>query len=110
MGAHSPRVLGATGDEAALLYYQPWIEKRLVYSRDVLYPQATKFGASLRWSRDDPRMGFGFEFSDIPRAQYAFRALSIDAMSGYADAIRTVGNASCADQWTANAQAFDVFY
>jgi hypothetical protein len=34
---------------------------------------------SLDWSRDDDRMGFGFESPNLPEARHAFRALIIGA-------------------------------
>jgi len=51
----------------------------LAAARDVLVPAARGDAAALRWSRDDPRMGFGFEFADIPPAQCAYRALAAEA-------------------------------
>ena len=51
----------ATGDVEAVRNLAPAIESRLQRARDVVYPRAVEGRASLRWSRDDERLGFGFE-------------------------------------------------
>ena len=83
----------------------PWIIQRLEHAR-VLYAQAVNNSAALRWSRDDDRMGFGFEFSDIPEAQRAFRALTIEACSRFGAVMKTLGNATAAAEYTGAAASY----
>ena len=50
----------ATADANTVIELMPWLELRLAHAQ-ALYSQALKLSAALRWSRDDPRLGFGFE-------------------------------------------------
>jgi hypothetical protein len=96
-----------SNDLAGLAYFAPWIDKRLIHARDVLVPSAELFQAPLRWSRDDDRVGFGFEFPDIPHAQYAFRALVVEACARYADALENgLKNSTGAAEWRALATKY----
>jgi len=45
-------------------------------------------------------MGFGFEYSDIPRAQYAYRALMIEASSRFGMALKETGNSTGGLYWS----------
>lgn len=54
---------------------------------------------SLRWSRDDDRMGFGFESPDRPEARRAFRMLLIEASSRYSVIIESCGNRTAAKKY-----------
>ncbi|KAJ1463158.1 bacterial alpha-L-rhamnosidase-domain-containing protein [Pelagophyceae sp. CCMP2097] len=69
----------AYGDVETLNLLADHAEGFLRDARDRVAPQARNGTASLRWSRDDSRLGYGFEFPDIPRAQCAYRALFIEA-------------------------------
>lgn len=88
-----------TADDATLTSLAPWIEKRLDYAAKVA---AANGSITLRWSRDDDRMGFGFESPDRPEAFRAFRALIVEASSRYATVIEARGtNASAVAKYTA---------
>jgi len=100
----SQGVLGRQ-DKAAMGLLTPWIIQRLEHAR-VLYAQAVNSSAALRWSRDDDRMGFGFEFSDIPEAQRAFRALTIEACSRFGAVMKQLGNATAAAEYTGAAASY----
>jgi hypothetical protein len=96
-----------SADVPALAYFSPWIEKRLAYARDVLMPATATFSAPLRWSRDDDRVGFGFEFPDIPHAQYAYRALVVEACSRYSTALEQgLKNSTGAAEWRTLAEKY----
>ena len=55
------------------------LETVLTAARDSLVPAARNLSAALRWSRDDERMGYGWEFCDAPFPQHAYRALAAEA-------------------------------
>ena len=95
-----------TANLAALTLMRPWITKRL----DNALKLATQAGtpgqhAGLGWSRDDDRMGFGFEFCDCAEAQKAFRALTIEACSRFAAVEKTQGNTTAATLYGNAAQS-----
>lgn len=94
-----------TGSTALLAELRPWVETRLAHAR-VLYTQAASTGAALRWSRDDDRLGFGFEFPDQPEAQRAFRALTIEACHRYGLALAAMGNKTGGALYTGYAAAY----
>ena len=73
----------ASGDVAALDKLRPSVELALKRANASVLPEARQLAASLRWSRDDPRVGFGFEFPDLPEAQRCYRALAMGAMRRY---------------------------
>ena len=104
MRSKTKRLLGRQ-DKAAMGLLTPWIIQRLEHAR-VLYAQAVNSSAALRWSRDDDRMGFGFEFSDIPEAQRAFRALTIEACSRFGAVMKQLGNATAAAEYTGAAASY----
>jgi alpha-L-rhamnosidase len=89
----------ATGDKDTLLSLQPWIEKRLNFGLVVAAPTG-----SLRWSRDDERMGFGFQSPDRPEAFRAFLALLAGASRRYATVIGALGNTTAATVYHSLAQ------
>ena len=89
------------GDAPAFAQILPKVLKQLERTRDVVYPAAIRNQAHLRWSRDDDRMGFGFEFPDIPNAQCAYRALAAAAMTRFGAALRAAGNVTGGAEWTA---------
>lgn len=95
----------ATADRTTVQELIPWIELRLARARE-LYSQARQLNASLRWSRDDPRLGFGFEFPDIPRAQRAYRALVIAAVTGYSRVLAFLGNHTGSSYWSRVAESY----
>lgn len=86
----------ATGSNKMLLELQPWIEQRLDHALEVAAPTGT-----LGWSRDDDRMGFGFESPDRPEAFRAFLALLVGASRRYASAIDALGNTTASTKYTA---------
>ena len=69
-----------TGDLGTVRGLAPWVEQRLDHA-DFVATSGTS--ASLRWSRDDDRMGFGFESPDKPEARRAFLALLVGASKRY---------------------------
>ena len=88
----------ATANVDQLREFAPWIEQRLDHAETILQAWdspddrseiATGLESpccaspSLDWSRDDDRMGFGFETPNLPEAQRAFRALLIGASARY---------------------------
>ena len=95
----------ATADKAAMQELVPWIVQRLAHAQ-VVYMQAVNNTASLHWSRDDDRMGFGFEFCDTPQAQKAFRALTIEACTRFAKAMRQLGNHTAAEEYSSLAAGY----
>ena len=89
----------ATGNTTALRSFVPWVEQRLDHASSILTkwadPEsgATPGGSpSLEWSRDDERMGFGFESPNLPEARQAFRALLVGAARRYSAVIGKLGN------------------
>eukprot|EP00041_Stephanoeca_diplocostata_P005151 m.57440 g.57440 ORF g.57440 m.57440 type:complete len:563 (-) comp15606_c0_seq8:2219-3907(-) len=86
-----------TGDSATLHAMRPWAEQRL----ETAFAIAQTAGATpLVWSRDDERMGFGFESPNRPEAIRAFNALLVDAAKRYASVCRTVfENNTAADRY-----------
>ena len=95
----------ATADKTAMQEMVPWIVRRLAHAQDV-YRQAVDNSAELTWSRDDDRMGFGFEFCDIPEGQKAFRALTIEACTRFAKVLRQLGNSSAAEEYSSLAAGY----
>ena len=89
----------ATADVAALTLLRPWIVKRLEHALVLAAAAATPTGAALAWSRDDDRMGFGFEFCDKPEAQRAFRALTLEACARFGAVEASQGNATAAARY-----------
>ena len=89
------------GDAAAFAHILPKVLSQLKRTRDIVYPAAMHNQAHLRWSRDDDRMGFGFEFPDIPNAQCAYRALAAAAMTRFGAALTAAGNATGGAEWSA---------
>lgn len=89
-----------TGNATALLSVVGPVEKKLAKARDSLFPKAvSNASASFDWSRDDPRMGFGFESPNIPEAQRAYTALCVEAFRRWSGALRAAGNQTGADTW-----------
>jgi hypothetical protein len=62
---------------------------------------------SLDWSRDDDRMGFGFESPNLPEARNAFKALLVGASKRYSAAIGKLGNESAAKTYATLAAAVE---
>lgn len=88
----------ATADRLLIDELTPWVVQRLERAK-VLYKQALTGSAQLQWSRDDDRIGFGFEFPDIAEAQLAFRALTIEACSRWSGVMQQIGNVSAAKEY-----------
>lgn len=78
----------ANGNASTLTVYGPDIEKRLGFARDSVMPLCINGTASLHWSRDDSRMGFGFENPDRMEAQRAYQALVYGASTRYGNALK----------------------
>ena len=82
------------GDLETVRNLVPWIEKRLDHADAVATSGPT---TTLRWSRDDDRMGFGFESPDKPEARRAFLALLVGASRRYAAVATELGNGTAAN-------------
>ena len=95
----------ASGDKRAFARIAPKVAQQLVHARDVVYPAAVAGNAALAWSREDDRMGFGFEYPDIPHAQCAYRALAAEAASRFGAAYATI-NATAGAEWAALGAAY----
>ena len=81
-----------TGDLGTVRGLASWVEQRLDHA-DFVATSGTS--TSLRWSRDDDRMGFGFESPDKPEARRAFLALLVGASRRYVSRQQTNKPSCC---------------
>jgi alpha-L-rhamnosidase len=103
----------ATGNTTAFMSYQPYMEQRFDHAQTILSswvdPENTAGFASpsLDWSRDDDRMGFGFESPNLPEARNAFKALLVGSSRRYAAAIGKLGNHTASATYASLADAVE---
>eukprot|EP01043_Picozoa_sp_COSAG02_P052840 COSAG02_NODE_5754_length_4063_cov_16.384208_2_plen_896_part_00 len=97
----------ATGNVSAFKSYQPYIEQRFDHAESILSSWIDPENAggfnnpSLDWSRDDDRMGFGFESPNLPEARNAFKALLVGTARRYSAAIGKLGNQTAGKTYAA---------